>query len=81
MFPFNIVVFLIGVFISIRVKSRQPLQYFFYMACVITLFDAIKLIGSLMGDYGIISSFISAGVAIPGLIYVDRKIPMFHEGD
>lgn len=81
MFPFNIVLFFIGVLISIRVKSRQPLQYFFLMACVITLFDAIKFVGNLMDDYGLLSSIISAGVAIPALIYVDRKIPMFREGD
>lgn len=81
MFPFNLVVILIGVLISIRVKSRQPLQYFFFMACIITLFDVIILVGSLMGDYGMISSIVSAGIAIPALIYVDSKIPMFHEGD
>ena len=80
MFPFNLVILLIGVLISLRVRSRQPMQYFFFMACVITLFDAIQLVGSLIGD-GTLSSFISAGVAIPGLIYVDRKIPMFHDGE
>lgn len=79
MFPFNLVVLLIGVIISIRVKSRQPILYFFCMACLITLFDILNFLGSLIGD-GTLSTFISAVIVIPSLIYIDRKVPMF-EGD
>lgn len=81
MFPFSLVIILIGILISLKVKSPQPLQYFFLMACVVTLFDIIMFLGNMFGDYGLISSVIAALVAIPGLIYVDKKTPMFHDGD